>query len=773
MPILGQIIDLLSSFPGSLIYHLSVLFAIEATLGIALPQRHRPATRRVVLAAIGMLVGRLALMVVALLDQQGMIAVPAAVLPPLERAVDAIGVWLMVWALLPLFDNMPQWGDLVAGGVSLLLVVLYFFLAVAWHSEAVAGAVYNGSAQETVWEVIQLGVLGAATVYTLLERRGDWGLVLGILVVLLAAHSIHFGWPPVGENVAGWERLGQLVAYLLFAVSVYRLLIRQIMAQAAPPLGEQMAGLVEQAMRLGAVGTDASNAARTAVSTIAALTEASTVAMLTLAAERAEGYEVELVSFHSNGKLTPRPPKVFALDDAPALRRAINHKQALFLRPGGVDDASRLVLLMQLLPEADHDERLRSAVLIQPIHHEGQLFGALLVQPTAGGGEWPASKRWLLGSLADQLAAALSQARSVQRLQEKITQLNTQLAAADSESDGRIARLQAELESRHRTEQELSRRLDEAQRETERAYRDAQDLATLLEDRSVPFEDFEDRDEELSLAVIQEQVGALAAELQEQASGHSGAPGHEMVMDAALSEQIRLVALELRQPMTSISGYTDLLLNESVGSIGELQRMFLQRVKVSSERARVMLDELVQVLTRNGDRSDFELESVDAAEIIHNVADQLGPEVEDRQIDLQLGIDPALPLLEIDPETSGQIIRHLLMNAILASRPGGRVALQASYRADEPKDRLHDERGRGYLFVSVHDSGPGVAVEDQLHVFDRNYRAEHPQITGLGESEMGLPLVQELVQAWSGRVWIESSTQGGSTISMVLPVVTA
>ncbi len=152
--LLSQTVEFLSQYPGSLIYHFGALFAIEAALGIALGYRQRPAVRRIALAAGGMLAGRLLLMVLALLASQRLIADPAAIWPPLERAVDAIGVWLLVWALLPLFDNRPQHGDLVAGGVSLLLLVLYLFSAVAWYTKAQAGASYSGTTQETAWEAI-------------------------------------------------------------------------------------------------------------------------------------------------------------------------------------------------------------------------------------------------------------------------------------------------------------------------------------------------------------------------------------------------------------------------------------------------------------------------------------------------------------------------------------------------------------------------------------------------------------------------------------------
>ena len=62
-----------------------------------------------------------------------------------------------------------------------------------------------------------------------------------------------------------------------------------------------------------------------------------------------------------------------------------------------------------------------------------------------------------------------------------------------------------------------------------------------------------------------------------------------------------------------------------------------------------------------------------------------------------------------------------------------------------------------------------MPLADLAFVFDRHYRTEHPPIVGLGETGMGLPLARELLQAQGGRIWIESESNVGSTLSMVLP----
>jgi signal transduction histidine kinase len=75
-----------------------------------------------------------------------------------------------------------------------------------------------------------------------------------------------------------------------------------------------------------------------------------------------------------------------------------------------------------------------------------------------------------------------------------------------------------------------------------------------------------------------------------------------------------------------------------------------------------------------------------------------------------------------------------------------------------------------YLFVSVTDTGGGIAPEDQRRVFQRLYRADNPLINGLGDTGVGLSIAKALVEAQGGRIWVESDMGKGSTFSFILPL---
>jgi signal transduction histidine kinase len=230
------------------------------------------------------------------------------------------------------------------------------------------------------------------------------------------------------------------------------------------------------------------------------------------------------------------------------------------------------------------------------------------------------------------------------------------------------------------------------------------------------------------------------------------------------SEQAEVVASisqELRQPMSSIVGYTDLLLGESVGILGALQRKFIERIKASTERIGGLVDDLIQVTTMETNPVEIKFESVDLNLIIDNAVAYTSTQIREKNITLQLDTSDVPPQVQTDREALQQILIHLLQNAGSASPPDGTVTLRLHIQKQEQRD---------YLQIEVSDTGGGIAPEDIEHVFQRRYRADHPLIQGLGDTSVGLSISKALVDAQKGRIWVDSKPNIGSTFSALLPI---
>jgi PAS domain S-box-containing protein len=237
----------------------------------------------------------------------------------------------------------------------------------------------------------------------------------------------------------------------------------------------------------------------------------------------------------------------------------------------------------------------------------------------------------------------------------------------------------------------------------------------------------------------------------------------------ARDEFVASLSQELRTPMTSITGYTDLLLGESVGIIGEMQRKFLQRIKANIERMGGMLSDLIGVTAIDAGQLEIRPTVVDMAEIIEDTIISARAQLEENEITLTMNLPEDMPPVEADPESVRQIMGNLLGNAIKCTPAGESIEISASTYEEDNKETGDEEVGQ-FLRVSLRDSGGGIAEKDLNRVFERFYLAERPLIQGLGETGVGLAIVKSLIEAHGGRVWVESEIGEGSIFHFLLPV---
>ncbi|HRN67264.1 MAG TPA: ATP-binding protein [Promineifilum sp.] len=239
MVFLQQIIELLSRPPGSVIYHLVTLFALQVVLALAFSRWQRDANdesaRRMTFAAGGILVARLVLLFVGLMVEPNP-AQARIVLPPMEQAIDMATVILMVWGLAPFAMSRPRLADGFLLISLVVVAVMFLFFFQDWQNRVTATGVataYVGTIQAYVWGVLQMAILAMGLIWSLMERSSRLTLRPIIIAVVLLAHVANFfNYPeiiPSGTEIVYWLRLGYLVAFPLWAVQAYRDNIRGLL----------------------------------------------------------------------------------------------------------------------------------------------------------------------------------------------------------------------------------------------------------------------------------------------------------------------------------------------------------------------------------------------------------------------------------------------------------------------------------------------------------------------------------------------------------------
>ncbi|OGN95273.1 MAG: hypothetical protein A2Z71_08760 [Chloroflexi bacterium RBG_13_50_21] len=232
--------------------------------------------------------------------------------------------------------------------------------------------------------------------------------------------------------------------------------------------------------------------------------------------------------------------------------------------------------------------------------------------------------------------------------------------------------------------------------------------------------------------------------------------------DMQPTELVTSIAQEFRQPLASIMGYTDLLLGESVGILGAMQRSFLERVKASTERLGILLNELVQVMSIDGGMVDQTLMTVDLNTVIDEAIGNTTAQINEKNISLQVDKPDTLATIRINKDAFQQILANLLQNACLVTPMDGEISLSANLE--------QRENTLAFILISVTDQGGGIKQGDLPRVFLRRYKMENPLIQGIGDTGVGLSIVKSLVELYKGRVWVDTQDGVGSTFSVLLPL---
>jgi signal transduction histidine kinase len=229
--------------------------------------------------------------------------------------------------------------------------------------------------------------------------------------------------------------------------------------------------------------------------------------------------------------------------------------------------------------------------------------------------------------------------------------------------------------------------------------------------------------------------------------------------NAAKNDFISIVTHELRLPMTSIKGYTDLILAGMVGSLSDQQNEFLQIVKRNLERMSVLIRDLSDINRIESGRMKFECAPFSLVETLDDVVDSMRESIEAREQELVLDLADNLTEVYADQNRIGQVLTNLISNANKYTPNGGKITVRV------------EENGR-YARVNVVDTGFGISEEDQAKLFTQFFRSDSEAVreqTGWG---LGLSIVKKIVEAQGGEISCQSELGKGSNFTFTVPLAT-
>ena len=224
----------------------------------------------------------------------------------------------------------------------------------------------------------------------------------------------------------------------------------------------------------------------------------------------------------------------------------------------------------------------------------------------------------------------------------------------------------------------------------------------------------------------------------------------------ALAEAERLkrefvgnVSYELRTPLTTIIGYAELL-DRQGAALPDRAKGYVASVRTSAAQLARSIDDVLDMATIDAGELALNLGDVAVHDLLNAARDRAMREVAASDIAIEVTADPGVGVIRADARRLGQVLDHLMENALRATPPGGVVHLRA-------------KRAVGHIQLEVQDTGRGIPFHVQANIWDRFVSRDR------GGPGLGLALVKSLVELHGGWVALESEPGLGSTFICHLP----
>ncbi len=765
----NQILQALSNPIGSIVFHILIIYSIATAFQSAFSHwrlSEFPQARRTMLGLGLLLTAQLFMFVFSGLGWQQIVN-PTASLPPLDRAFTLFTIVWVIW--LWGFPEPSRPADSAFILISVLIVTALGLNLLTWPAQS-SLVTYNATNDDFLWQIASISFIVIGWLILLIRRPNGYGNGLAFLVIAFLGHIGHLAIQESGYY-SGIIRLAYLAAFPILPTLAQRFPAPINLPDSRPSSVKQDTPVPERRR----YSTDPKTfhallslaAESTAPKVSAAITRAIAQTMLAdlcfliyLTDNKnqiviASGYDLIREENLEGGSMNKSA--------IPMLTNSLQRGRPLRLPASSTSaDIKGLSDLLGLSAPG----HLLSVPIVTP--EKDSMGGVLLLSPYSNR-LWSAEDQAFLTNIAVSLVPIVQRSQKMTKLEQQGEQSRQTLEAAHNQL--------AELERRN---DELSKQIEAMNLQSEKDVSKGENVATLMAVQEESQHTIDQLQKELEtlrtkgkrsesqvekeLKTTLQDVAHLQNQLAEsnikilELEKNSGSP-HSKPSEQA--EVIASISQELRQPMSSVVGYTDLLLGESVGILGALQRKFVERIKASTERIGSLIDDMIQVTTLETGLAGLKPEPIDINLIIDNAMAYTSSQIREKNISMHFDLPKKVAPLHADREALQQIMIHLLQNAGAATPIEGTIRL---------KVQTTNEKDQEYVMIQITDGGGGIPAEDLPRVFTRLYRADNVLIQGVGDTGVGLSIAKTLTEAQHGRIWVESQPGVGATFSVLLPI---
>jgi signal transduction histidine kinase len=229
-------------------------------------------------------------------------------------------------------------------------------------------------------------------------------------------------------------------------------------------------------------------------------------------------------------------------------------------------------------------------------------------------------------------------------------------------------------------------------------------------------------------------------------------------VDQMKDEFISIASHELRTPVTSIRGYTSMVLDGTFGEVNEKVKNNLKMVQGSSDRLAHLVEDLLNVSRIEQGRLKTDMKPTDISQVTRETIEELKVQADEKKLKLEYKPHAEkLPLINIDTERFKQILINLIGNAIKYTEKG-KIKI------------LTGVKNKNFV-IRVKDTGMGMSAKDRERLFQKFYRVQNEktkEITGTG---LGLWVTKKIVEIMKGEITIDSIENVGTQVTLSFPII--
>jgi len=234
-------------------------------------------------------------------------------------------------------------------------------------------------------------------------------------------------------------------------------------------------------------------------------------------------------------------------------------------------------------------------------------------------------------------------------------------------------------------------------------------------------------------------------------------------VDQMKTEFVSIASHELRTPLTAIRGYLSMIVDEKIAGqeLSEEKQEYLRRVFNIAKQLASLVNDLLTVSRIESGKMEIKPEPLQVLDIVRDCVTAQQRTAAARDVTVRL-IEPThpLPRVLVDPVGSKEVIMNLIANAISYNKARGHVTVSFKHW-----------RAERQVEITISDTGIGISKEKMKHLFERFYRVDSAETTGIAGTGLGLYICKLVMEKMGGTITAESTEKRGSTFRVYVPVV--